>query len=380
MFTQKTDRATARTSPAAVRPRPGLSGNRSGQSVVLLAVALLTLMGMAALAIDLGYLHQLRAHLQMIADASSLAAAQELPDQTAVTNRATQYAYFNDSTHGTIVAGTDVTVGNWNAVTGAFTPAAMPLNAVRVVARRAGQNGNPAPLFFARVFGLEVAHVGASAIATAGALGTLSRFLIDAEMIDSDIPAIESLAASLGKDKEWIISDNNGDWFIDLPPGTTLELPTGQVGDAGLFDVTAGGFPFGQGTDPSYEDFLNYNEDSNSWRYDLIPKEMLDPLTGVVAVEDPSLYPSFVDPENCQVSPIFKSDVNVLNGPANVNALGWRRGLLAFKIKAVGTDPDGNGSVLPNLVIEVCDPALYTGPGGLDNVGPWADERIRLVK
>ena len=87
---------------------------------------------------------------------------------------------------------------------------------------------------------------------------------------------------------------------------------------------------------------------------------MLDPLIGVSTVNDPDEYPSYVRPDHCQVSPVYKSDVNELNpvgGEPAVNGLGWRRGLLAFKILEVGSDPDGSGSVLPNLVIEVCDPA-----------------------
>jgi hypothetical protein len=57
------------------------------------------------------------------------------------------------------------------------------------------------------------------------------------------------------------------------------------------------------------------------------------------------------------------------DGVPAINALGERRGLLAFKIMAVGADPDGPGSVLPNLVIEVCDPSevslssVEPGPG-----------------
>ncbi len=56
-----------------------------------------------------------------------------------------------------------------------------------------------------------------------------------------------------------LISDLDGDWFIDLPPYEILELPTGQVGDAGLFDIQHPEFPFGYDTDPSFADFLNYN-------------------------------------------------------------------------------------------------------------------------
>ena len=45
-----------------------------------------------------------------------------------------------------------------------------------------------------------------------------------------------------------------------------------------------------------------------------------------------------------------------IGGP-QVNAKGLRRGLIAFKIIAVGNDIDGSGSVLPELVLEIVDPA-----------------------
>ena len=53
--------------------------------------------------------------------------------------------------------------------------------------------------------------------------------------------------------------------------------------------------------------------------------------------------------------------------PAPANALGLRRGVVAFKILEVGDDPDGGGNVLPNLVIEFVDPALVdiNNPGGV---------------
>ncbi len=82
------------------------------------------------------------------------------------------------------------------------------------------------------------------------------------------------------------------------------------------------------------------------------------------AVGDGSIYDSYVNPDFVHVSPVFKSDVSLLNpvggvpgGTPAVNALGERRGLVAFKIIGVGADPDGAGSVLPNLIIEIVDPA-----------------------
>ena len=91
---------------------------------------------------------------------------------------------------------------------------------------------------------------------------------------------------------------------------------------------------------------------------------MLDPLVGVAAVDDPSVYSSFVNPDFVHVSPVYKSDVNALDpvsGSPAVNALGERRGLVAFNIIAVGADPDGpEGSVLPNLRIKIVDPSTVS--------------------
>ncbi len=351
-----------------------------GAALVLVAVCMVAIISVAALAIDVGMLVAERTHLQSTADASALAGAALLPDAADVTAEVLAYSAVNHS--AAIVLPAEITLGNWDSTTGTFTPGGNPTNAVSVIVRRTAAEGNSVPTFFARMFGVDQVDVTVYATATGnpGPPGSGSRFIVDAEMIDSDIPIIEQLAASLGVDSEDLISDLDGDWFIDLPPGTILELPTGQVGDTGLFDIDHPEFPFGPSSSPSFEDFLNYNEDSNSWRYELIPKDKLDPLLGVSAVDDPNEYPSFVDPDYCQVSPVYKSDVNALNPTedvppiVNVNALGWRRGLLAFKVLAVGVDPDGSGSVLPNLVIQVCDPGLvdlaevYPGPGaaGID--------------
>ena len=61
------------------------------------------------------------------------------------------------------------------------------------------------------------------------ALATSSRFLIDGDMIDVDVPAIEDLADQLGIDNEDLVSDSDDDGYIDLPPGSQLDLPTGEV-------------------------------------------------------------------------------------------------------------------------------------------------------
>lgn len=382
----------------------------SGQALPLFAFALVALLGFAALAIDLAFLRQTRAHLQKIADASALAAAQEIPSPADVTSRAVQYAQLNDSTNGTILSDADVVLGNWDGA-GTFTPGGTPTNAVRVVTRRTVATGNPAPLFFARIFGRTTQDVIASAVAVnAGEGGAFSRFIIDEDLIDSDIPSIEDLWNEHQGDlndagqpkypqKEDLIKDRylggsgteGQDWFIDLPPGSRLLLPTGQLGDEGMFDITHPAFPFTQSSDPSFEDFLNYNEadcgGTCPWRQNLVPKSMLDPLDGVSPVNNPALYPAYLSnpPGQCQVSPVFKSDANVApaleSGVPRIKALGERRGLLAFSIDSIGPDPDGNGSVLPFIWITVCDPVLAI-PGGLASVqpGPGGNQSLRLVQ
>lgn len=314
-------------------------------------------MGMAALAIDVGYLFFIRTKLQATADAAALAAAQEIPSEFDAREMARDYVTYNVGDASTL-ADSAVVLGAWDGEAKTFIPRGTPTNAVQVTVGRTASQGNPVALWFARVLGIDQADVAASAIAIKTG-GGRSRFLIDDEMIDTDVPVIEDLARRRGTTADLLLQDRNMDWFIDLPPGEVLELPTGQVGDEAMFDSGHTEFPFTMSSEPSYEDFLNYNEDSSSWRYHIVPKSMLDPLVGVSRVDDRWKYPSYVSDE-CEVSPIYKSDISALNpvdGKPAVNALGWRRGLMSFKILAVGHDPDGvSGSVLPYLVIEICEP------------------------
>ena len=53
------------------------------------------------------------------------------------------------------------------------------------------------------------------------------------------------------------------------------------------------------------------------------------------------------------MSPVWKSDIS--DTEPGVNALGERRGLVAFKIIGIGVDPPG--SVLPTVIIEIVSPA-----------------------
>src|SRR5688572_23861343 len=156
-----------------------LRRDESGFAAVFLAVGMLTLLGAAALAVDYGILVHTRTRLQGLADASALAGVVKLPSRTNVVAAVQQYANYNDSENGLLIAADEVVIGNWDPATGAFTPDGAPNNAVRVVARRTADRNNAVALWFAKTFGLPQANVAAWATATVGPGGveTPVRFL-----------------------------------------------------------------------------------------------------------------------------------------------------------------------------------------------------------
>jgi len=346
---------------------------RKGNVVVMIAVLAPVLVGLGAFAIDVGYIAYARGCLQAGADGAALAAVEELPaNQTTLNAVAARYAALNDLPGGNV----QVTVegGTWDEDTATFTVTSLSAaRAVRVSLQR------PATMNFAALLGVSSASISASAVATKAGLG--GRFLIDDEMIGPDVPSIQTLAANTGKTTTELLTArglNQGkqygasDWtwtdnFIDMPAGATLSLPTGQgassgSSDPGMFDIDHPDFPFQD--DSSFMEFLMYSESGNDpamWGTEFSHvTSQLDPLPGVSPVDNASSYESYVDPEFVHVSPVFASDMSTLNpqnGIPSINGAGLRRGLIAFKIKAVGSDVDGGGSFLPGLVVEIVDPA-----------------------
>jgi Flp pilus assembly protein TadG len=64
----------------------------SGQALVLIVLSLVSLLGMAALAVDVGYAYYVQRSLQASADAAALAGAQELPNGSTATAIARTYS------------------------------------------------------------------------------------------------------------------------------------------------------------------------------------------------------------------------------------------------------------------------------------------------
>jgi Flp pilus assembly protein TadG len=155
-----------------------------GQALVMMAVALIALMGFGALAIDVGMMFLAKNELQNAADAAALAAAQKLyyggctdcpQSQWANTEAAATTAIgYNKAMESTLATGT-VTTGWWN-ITG--TPAGMQPKtkspivagdaaAVKVVIQKSpGNNGGPVSLLLAAMFGGQnTQSITASAVA-----------------------------------------------------------------------------------------------------------------------------------------------------------------------------------------------------------------------
>lgn len=80
--------------------------DENGQSLVLVALLLVVLMGIIALVIDLGLMQSAKAKMQNAADAAALAGAQDLPNIAKAINTAENFARLNGVSDGNITATT----------------------------------------------------------------------------------------------------------------------------------------------------------------------------------------------------------------------------------------------------------------------------------
>lgn len=158
-----------------IRQTRKLRSNRRGAILVLAAVMVAVLLGIVAFAVDYGHLLKVRTDLQRTADASALAAVQDLikkDDGTQDVNaaRATARTYAANNVNNTSfqVPDGDIQIGRYD--TNSIYSSVVLLNdgtfdAVRVTTRRDGSANPEVPLFFARILGMSEAPVTASATA-----------------------------------------------------------------------------------------------------------------------------------------------------------------------------------------------------------------------
>lgn len=199
---------------------------RRGAVVVLTAILLVAILGMAAMSIDMGYVATVHSQLQRAADGAALAAAAEMNKNglVAAANRAKQIAGLNTSSGGPInLADSDVVFGIWNLNTKTFSPTAAGSggNAVRVTIQQSPS------LFFARALGIGSTNVSAEAIAIATPRDICFVVDLSGSMNDDTDPcwatnAINgSLSSTVGNK---IMQDVYDDFNLGSFPGTNQHI------------------------------------------------------------------------------------------------------------------------------------------------------------
>ena len=152
--------------------------NQKGVTAIMVALVMTVLLGLAALAVDIGYRNVAQNELQNIADAAALAGAGELGRQYLDPN-------FVDVENSLIVAiaeniansnesgfSIQVQIGTWrNHDEGFIGTLNNRPNAVKVIARRGSDGNSQIPTFFARIWNI----VGLDAMADAVAALTGSK-------------------------------------------------------------------------------------------------------------------------------------------------------------------------------------------------------------
>ena len=161
------------------KPARGLR-NRRGTIVILAAIMMIALLGMAAFSVDYGYILTARTDLQAAADAAVLAAARELvPDENGsqyysihlTREKVRDYVNANiNSAEWFQIPDDDIEIGRYDTST-VYSGAPLTLlqdgtfDTVRVTLRQGGANNDGIPLFFARALGFDEADIQVTATA-----------------------------------------------------------------------------------------------------------------------------------------------------------------------------------------------------------------------
>lgn len=159
-----------------------------GSIIVWSAAMMFVLVGMTAVAIDIGHLYVVRSELQNAADAAALSGANYLfpvssgaPNWTLAQTKATSAALLN-KVDDISITNSSVQYGYWN-ISGTpstlqattITPGQYDLPAVKVtISKTAGHNGGPVQLYFGNLLGISTVDVSATAVAVVGGASSLN--------------------------------------------------------------------------------------------------------------------------------------------------------------------------------------------------------------
>lgn len=246
--------------------------NRRGATMILVGVALLALVGVMALAVDMGRMYLFRAEVNVSSDAAALAGAERLLHQSVAgaADTAVVYGRANlvDQTVPDIGVA-DVLPGAWDFASRTFTPAAngdwtaITNNGVQASARYT------ATYRFGRIFGLTTRLRSARSVAALGGVSGTScvrplavpyQRLLDARYGEGGRDA--HTYALTAEDINWfgenrpLILLKSGDSRTNIVPGNfySVRLPPLEYADGGIGNPWTGANDFTRALGTSCED------------------------------------------------------------------------------------------------------------------------------
>lgn len=167
--------------------------NNRGVTAVISAIMIFSLIGFAALAIDIGHLYATRNELQNVADAAALAGAGYLgsvykdlsfAEQESKTFTKEEIAAavktiaLQNKAAGLNISinDDDITIGKWNPDTKEISPETLTApDAVEVIARRDDTANSPITTFFSKIFSINTMNVIADATAALTGPSTIAE-------------------------------------------------------------------------------------------------------------------------------------------------------------------------------------------------------------
>jgi len=159
--------------------------NRRGIAFVYITLALFALIGMAALAIDVGYFYVVKSQLQNAADSAALAGVSGLKggvginpfaNETTARYRAQSFAQQNKAAGTPVLLDLntanattgDIVIGCWNKPADTMNTGCGRPNSIEVITRRSSDavvDPSPVGTFFGKIFNISTVNIKATAVA-----------------------------------------------------------------------------------------------------------------------------------------------------------------------------------------------------------------------
>lgn len=256
-----------------------LARDEAGGGTIMGLFWFMLLVAVAGLAVDTTDGLRNRTMLQATADAASLAAAIDLPNQVTAVNTATAYAEDNMKTglHGIVLDPSDVHVGKWDKATMSLDTASATPDAVMVTVWRGDPNANPVPVQFLRIIGLQAWNVRAQAIAQRYIPECLREGLISRKMVDMSSNNYFTNEICIHGQQGVDIQSNN-----TFDPGVIVSMY-----DLDTLQIPASGFD----TNPGLHEALREQG------LDARMVDHIDDIIQGVLDRDPAVTPSYIDLE-----------------------------------------------------------------------------------